>query len=95
MDSLDSNAFLAAGPGHFHGIFNGIDKAQLVAVALACMVEIGTMVHAGADDGQAEGDIDTLHGLPLLALFWTATILCRWIFTVPPSRWRKKTTSTS
>ena len=29
------------------------------------------------------------------SLFWTATILCRWIFTVPPSRWRKKTTSTS
>ena len=29
------------------------------------------------------------------SLFWTAMILYRWIFTVPLSHWRKKTTLTS
>ena len=50
------NLRLAA--GHLDGILDGIDKAQLIAVALACMVEVGAVVHAGADDGQAQRDID-------------------------------------
>ena len=32
------------------------------------MVEVGAVVHAGADDGQAQRDIDALHSLPLLLL---------------------------
>ena len=54
--------------GHLDGILDGVDKAQLIAVALPCMVEVGAMVHAGADDGQAQRDIDALHSLPLLLL---------------------------
>ena len=30
------------------------------------MVEVGAVIHAGADDGQTQRDVDALHGLPLL-----------------------------
>ena len=54
--------------GHLDCILDGVDKAQLIAVALPCMVEVGAVVHAGADDGQAQRDVDALHSLPLLLL---------------------------
>ena len=53
--------------GHLDGILDGVDKAQLIAVALPCMVEVGAMVHAGADDGKAQRDVDALDRLPLIA----------------------------
>ena len=49
--------------GHFDRILDGVDKAQLVAVALTGVVEVGAMIHAGADDGQTQRDVDALYGL--------------------------------
>ena len=48
--------------GHFDRILDGVDKAQLVAVALTGVVEVGAMIHAGADDGQTQRDVDALYG---------------------------------
>ena len=57
---------LVGAAGHFDRILDGVDKAQLVAVALAGVVEVGAVVHTGADDGQTQRDVDALYGLPLL-----------------------------
>ena len=49
---------------HADGIVDGVDQAQFVAGAFSGKGEAGAMIHAGADDGKAQGDVDALHRLP-------------------------------
>ena len=46
------------------GIFDGFDQAALVGDALAGDVEGGAMIDRGADNRQAEGDVDAGKLLP-------------------------------
>ena len=45
-------SLLFAAVRHFDGIVNGVDKAQLIAGALAGQCKAGAVVNAGTDDGQ-------------------------------------------
>src|SRR5919202_5680071 len=53
-----------ASGGELLGVFDRLDQAALAGDALAGDVEGGAVVHRGADDRQAEGDVDARQRLP-------------------------------
>jgi hypothetical protein len=53
-----------SGRGQLHRVFDGLDQAQLVGDAFARDVEGRSVIDRGANDRQAEPDIDAGESVP-------------------------------